>query len=181
MRNIIIDCDDFSFCMIDKELIKQICKYTQNVKNAGNYIPLKSRHEAYWINKLENNELWNDKNGYLALIDKNDILFGIIWHFSHCIENSYEIGLNIINPKFRIVKGFGPKALRKYTDYLFNVYPINRLQANTAENNLSSEKMIQSVGFKYEGMQRKAIFIRGKWENLKLYSLLREEWEQNAI
>ena len=75
MNNKIIDCDDFSLCMIDKELINQICKYTQNVKNAGNHIPLKSRHEAYWINKLENNEIkyLKDEFGFKAFFMYDDI------------------------------------------------------------------------------------------------------------
>ncbi|MCU7835988.1 MAG: GNAT family N-acetyltransferase [gamma proteobacterium symbiont of Taylorina sp.] len=181
MKNKVIDCIDFSLCMLDEISIKEICQNTQNISKIGDFFSVKVNHEVHWLKKLENNDLWTDKSGYLALVDNGDKVFGVIWHFSHCIDKSFEIGINIFNPEYRVGKGFGSTAVKAYCNYLFEAYPINRLQYNMVEDNIISEKLAQKIGFKYEGIQRKALFIRGQWRNVKMYSLLREEYGNESI
>ena len=173
--NIVMEKDSFVLALLDKDLIVKIQNITTDIENIGAFFSTKINTTQHWINKLDANELWTKKSGYLALVDKETSKpFGVIWNFSHAIDNSYEIGINIFDNKFQ-GKGIGAEALSSYCHYLFLTYPINRLQYNMIEENLASEKIAKKVGFVYEGTQRKALFIRGKWKNLKLYSLLREE------
>lgn len=174
MNNSILNFDDYFLCMLDEKLIYKICETTFNIENVGLFFSTKIKQKEYWINKLKNNEIWNDKNGYLVITDKEENVIGLIWHFVHCIESSFELGINIFNKKHR-GKGLGEKALNGYSEYLFNTYDINRLQYNMVEGNIQSEELALKCGFTYEGTQRKALFIRGKWNNLKLYSKLRGE------
>jgi RimJ/RimL family protein N-acetyltransferase len=66
-------------------------------------------------------------------------------------------------------------------DYLFLSRDLVRIQAHTDVNNLASQKVLVKVGFQKEGMIRKGAFIRGKWRDFYLFSILREEWKEPKI
>lgn len=173
--NKVIEFEEFSLNTFDENLIEQLTEHSQLIENTGSNFTVKIKSKEYWVNRLKNNELWTDQNGYLALIDNDNKVFGVIWHFSHGIQSSFEIGINIVLPTHRNGQGFGTKALTKYCDYLFDAYPINRLQYNMVTDNIASEKLAIKAGFKLEGIQRKSLFIRGSWKDVKLYSKLRGE------
>jgi RimJ/RimL family protein N-acetyltransferase len=44
--------------------------------------------------------------------------------------------------------------------------------------NVISQKVLEKVGFKREGTLRKASLIRGKWTDMFIFSILREEWKE---
>jgi ribosomal-protein-alanine N-acetyltransferase len=46
---------------------------------------------------------------------------------------------------------------------------------------VASQKVLQKVGFKKEGIIRKSVFARGEWRDRALYSILREEWKEPKI
>lgn len=174
MINIVIKSENFKLVMLDRNIVEEISSFVAYQSNTGSFLPSIIRPVELWINRLNKGELWGKDNGYLAILDNKNALIGLVWHFSHGIEFSLELGINIFKPSER-GKGIGSKVINAYTEYLFNTYFINRLQYNMAENNLPSERVAKKCGFQYEGMMRKAIFIRGKWHNLKLYSKLRGE------
>jgi len=41
--------------------------------------------------------------------------------------------------------------------------------------NIGSRKVAEKCGFKYEGLKRQAAYTKGKYEDIELLSLLREE------
>jgi RimJ/RimL family protein N-acetyltransferase len=66
-------------------------------------------------------------------------------------------------------------------DYLFLSKPIVRIQAHTNVRNMASQRVLEKAGFRKEGIVRKRIFIRGKWRDEFLYSVLREEWKGSTV
>ncbi len=87
----------------------------------------------------------------------------------------YGIGLHII-PEQR-GKGYGTEAQRLLAAYLFNTYPIVRVEASTDVENIAEQRSLEKAGFTREGVMRKAQWRRGEWHDLVLYSKLRgEEW-----
>ena len=66
-------------------------------------------------------------------------------------------------------------------DYLFLSKNIVRIQAGTHVENKASQKILERSGFKREGLVRKEMFVRGKWTDIYLYSILREEWKEPKI
>jgi RimJ/RimL family protein N-acetyltransferase len=75
-----------------------------------------------------------------------------------------EIGYEII-PSER-GKGYGTEATQLKVDYLFLSKDIGRIQAITDIRNIASARAI-----------RKSVFVKGKWVNAYLFSILREEWK----
>jgi|TARA_Y100000031_G_C8217767_1_gene384289 RimJ/RimL family protein N-acetyltransferase len=168
----LIKLDSFELRMINSNHIEQICYKTHKTDKIGAFFTTKVQHKQHWLNKLKNNELWNHENGGYLAMTKNEIVFGIIWHFKHGYQRSLEIGMNIFDEDHR-GQGLGQQALIEYSNYLFSTYPIHRLQYNMVENNVSSEKIAIKAGFKYEGTMKKVMFIRGEFHDLKLYSKLK--------
>jgi len=66
-------------------------------------------------------------------------------------------------------------------DYLFLSKDIVRIQAHTDLRNVASQKVLEKVGFRKEGIIRRSIFIRGEWRDACLYSILIEEWKGPRI
>jgi RimJ/RimL family protein N-acetyltransferase len=66
-------------------------------------------------------------------------------------------------------------------DYLFLSKNLERIQATTDVNNLVSQKVLEKAGFQREGIIRKSSFIKGKWRDRCLFSILREEWREPRI
>ena len=94
---------------------------------------------------------------------------------SRCIELS--LGLT---PKEQ-GRGYGTEATQLMVDYLFMSKDIARIQATIHVKNVASERVVEKVGFKREGLLRKMAFLRGEWIDFYLYSILREEWKEPKI
>ena len=53
---------------------------------------------------------------------------------------------------------------------------LNRIEARCVIENIASARVMEKVGMKYEGILRKCIFMKGKYQDLKIYSILKEEF-----
>jgi len=91
----------------------------------------------------------------------------------------WEIGFALI-PSER-GKGYGSEAVTIFVDYLFLSRDLVRIQARTGLRNTASQRILEKVGFKREGIVRKSMFIHGEWRDFQLYSILREEWKEPRI
>lgn len=56
---------------------------------------------------------------------------------------------------------------------------LNRIQADTVPGNIASEKVLQKLGFREEGIRRQSGYWKGKYHDLKCFSLLKEEFADN--
>jgi ribosomal-protein-alanine N-acetyltransferase len=116
------------------------------------------------------------------IIEKKDgTKIGLITHFHvlHPMGKTLEIGSALIPNERR--KGYGTEAAQIMVDYLFLSKEAPCIQATTHIKNTTSQRVLEKVGFKKEGIMRKRSFIRGEWTDITLYSILREEWKEPKI
>jgi len=73
-------------------------------------------------------------------------------------------------------KGYGADALRVMIDYCFNTLNMERVELSTYEYNTRAQKCYHKVGFVDEGIQRKAKYHEGKYYDILMMGLLRDEW-----
>ena len=78
-------------------------------------------------------------------------------------------------------KGYCTEAVKIMVDYLFLSKDRVRVQAATSLENKASQRILEKVGFQKEGLVRKSMFLRGKWADVCLYGILREEWKEPKI
>jgi RimJ/RimL family protein N-acetyltransferase len=73
-------------------------------------------------------------------------------------------------------KGYGREAVRLLVDHLFGSTPVERVGATCDVENTASYRLVEGLGFRREGTLRSALFHHGRWHDVLVYGLLREEW-----
>ena len=74
-------------------------------------------------------------------------------------------------------KGMTTEATKALIDFGFTKMNVVRIQARCMIENIGSQRVMEKCGMSFEGIIRKAIFSKGKQHDLKLYSILKEEFE----
>lgn len=78
-------------------------------------------------------------------------------------------------------KGYCSEAVALILDYLYLLREKDRIQALIMEENVASKRVLEKNGFKKEGVLRRLFFSLGKWWDISVYSILREEWGSPKI
>lgn len=72
-------------------------------------------------------------------------------------------------------KGYATEAARAVVHYGFEQFKLNRILAAHFKGNEASGSVLRKIGMKHEGCARQAILKWGKFIDLEMYSILREE------
>jgi ribosomal-protein-alanine N-acetyltransferase len=86
-------------------------------------------------------------------------------------------------------KGITPTAVALVCDYLFNVVGIHRIEIDIRPENLASLRVVEKLGFRYEGLKQRYIHINGAWRDHYIFALTHEEvqsgvlnrWQRNQV
>jgi [ribosomal protein S5]-alanine N-acetyltransferase len=73
-------------------------------------------------------------------------------------------------------RGYTTQAVRLACQFAFEEAGLHRIQAAVMPHNLASIRVVEKVGFNYEGMAKYYLNINEKWEDHKIYSLTKEYW-----
>lgn len=155
--------------------LEKINELMSDLMNRGDYYPM-GLHTLVAAKKgFSENGFWGEDMGWLVITDKSDEMLGNIGFFKYApYADGYELGAIIFNPENR-AKGYMTEALKIFIAYMFEIKKIERLQAALTEGNKGSEGVFRKCGLTKEGVMRKAIYHRGQYKNLVLYSILRNE------
>ena len=72
-------------------------------------------------------------------------------------------------------QGYMREALRAVTHHAFRAMDLSRLEAACLPENAASRAVLESSGFKYEGVAQSYLQIDGRWRNHVLYANLRSD------
>jgi RimJ/RimL family protein N-acetyltransferase len=101
----------------------------------------------------------------------DNVPVGIITYFDYnSLNRSAEMSL-LIDPDER-GKKFGLEAIRVLCKHLFYFRGLNKVYAQTASFNRGAVKLLESAGFKRDGVLRQHYFYDRDWHDGYLYSLL---------
>jgi len=73
-------------------------------------------------------------------------------------------------------QGFAPEAVLAVAGFAFTRTEINRIEARCMTDHAASSRVLEKCGFHFEGIARESEWIKGKFTDLKIFSLLRAEW-----
>jgi ribosomal-protein-alanine N-acetyltransferase len=62
-------------------------------------------------------------------------------------------------------RGYMTEAVGKVVEYAFDVLGLHRLEANIMPRNKASLRVVEKLGFSEEGLSRKLLLIKGRWED----------------
>jgi ribosomal-protein-alanine N-acetyltransferase len=90
------------------------------------------------------------------------------WQPEH---HSAEIGY-VLSKKYW-GKGLITEAARAIISFGFENMNLVRIQARCFVKNKASERVMQKLGMSFEGISRKAMYVKGEHKDLKVYSILK--------
>lgn len=78
-------------------------------------------------------------------------------------------------------RGITPVAVALATDYLFFEKGLHRMEVCIRPENTSSLRVVEKLGFRYEGLRRRYIHIDGKWADHFCFALVVEEVPKGVL
>ena len=75
--------------------------------------------------------------------------------------------------------GYITEAFKEVITFGFGKMGLQRLEATCMLPNSASERVMVKCGLKFEGILRERLFAKGRFLDLKMYSILKSEWEKN--
>ncbi|WP_339228413.1 GNAT family protein [Oceanobacillus sp. FSL K6-2867] len=73
-------------------------------------------------------------------------------------------------------EGLTTEAAKAILAFGFTNMDLVRIQARCLVANIGSERVMEKIGMSFEGIIRKGMLVKGRHEDLKLYSILKEEF-----
>lgn len=73
-------------------------------------------------------------------------------------------------------RGYATEAALAMRDWAFTNHDLSRLHAHCIAENTASANVLEKLGMMREGLLRDHVFHKGRFWDVMLYGLLREEW-----
>jgi ribosomal-protein-alanine N-acetyltransferase len=74
-------------------------------------------------------------------------------------------------------QGLMTEVVREIVRYGFEELGLNRIEARCVPANIGSARVMEKAGMTYEGTIREQVYVKGSFDDLKMYSILRREWQ----
>lgn len=78
-------------------------------------------------------------------------------------------------------RGITPVCVALATDAAFTDYGLHRMEICIRPENVASLRVVQKLGFRYEGLRRRYIHIDGDWRDHYAFALTREDVPQGVL
>jgi RimJ/RimL family protein N-acetyltransferase len=140
----------------------------------GNVFFVSSEREK---KSIENKILDDSRNLYLGVcLIEDDNLIGYVQINNIDLRNQKaEWGGTLIGETEFLGKGYGEEASRLLLNFLFDQYPINKCYGYCLSEHPVTAALFEKLGFKKDGVLRQEVFKNGKFKDILLYSILRDE------
>ncbi|KGR77086.1 GNAT family N-acetyltransferase [Ureibacillus sinduriensis] len=97
--------------------------------------------------------------------------------FLNTVSSHYRTDIGFEVSKEYWGQGIGSEAIMAIIHYAFEHMNIQRIQALIEPPNIASQKMVEKAGFLREGLLRKYEYACGKFDDLYMYGLLKEDYK----
>lgn len=78
-------------------------------------------------------------------------------------------------------EGYMSEAVNAVIEFGFREMSLNRIMGRCEVNNIASARVMEKVGMQMEGILRQHLFVKDRYWDLKIYSILREEFFENIV
>lgn len=148
----------------------------ENVTRFYNLLPLKSEQDAQksidWFQTR-----FNDKLGIrwgIAIKGQKNII-GTVGFNNFAKQHRANIGYDLQTEYWN--NGYITEALKTVIDFGFRKLEINRIEAEVMQGNIVSEKVLEKLNFKNEGVLREWMFWNERHYDMTMFSLLKTDYD----
>ena len=75
-------------------------------------------------------------------------------------------------------KGLATEAVRRVLQFGFERIGLHRVEAELDPRNTASARLLERIGFRYEGLLRERWWVYEEWCDSALYGLLRADFDE---
>ncbi len=117
-----------------------------------------------------------DNSVRIAITDEDDMILGCVYLLN--IDNiNLSADLHImIGESCNRGKGIGTYAVTSVVEHAFYNLNLHRIQLEVLEYNSVARTLYKKIGFKEEGIKRKAVYKNGEYFDELIMALLREDY-----
>ncbi|MEJ3747687.1 GNAT family protein [Actinomycetes bacterium KLBMP 9797] len=126
--------------------------------------------------RFDENGLVGPDDGCLIVVAGETVAGTVVWHkavYGAPAWSCWNIGISLL-PEHR-GRGVGTRAQRQLVSYLLDTTPVTRIEAYTDVENHAEQRALEKAGFVREGTLRSTQFREGRWRDMVIYSVLRDE------
>jgi len=118
------------------------------------------------------------KTDVLWMIEADGAAIGAIGIHQIDWPNAHATTGIVIGEKSAWGKGFASEAMRLRTRYAFRELNLEKLMTEVFVTNPASRRALEKTGYRTVGIHRHHFFTGGRWHDVWLAELLREDWER---
>ena len=183
-----INGERIRFRAIDKEDLSSFNQWTNDPEvqqGTGIYLPFSMADEEDWFATMRKKPV--DEHNLAIEVSETTSeggeaswkLIGSCGFFNLDHRNgSSEFGI-MIGEKSYWNKGYGTEAVRLLCQHGFNTLNLNRIYLRVFENNPGAVRAYEKAGFTHEGRQRQAEFRQGRYIDVLVMSMLKDEFTKS--
>ncbi|MCF8564196.1 GNAT family N-acetyltransferase [Alicyclobacillus tolerans] len=128
------------------------------------------------LQKVQHNWETGSGYGFGIFLNKEDRLIGRV-NLSNVVRGAWEsCTMGYFLDEHYNGQGFTTEAIRLAIGFAFGTAKLHRVQAAVMPRNVSSIRVLDKVGFRYDGFSEFYLKINDVWEDHNLYSITRERW-----
>lgn len=165
-----------AFCLYDVNIYFKLISEPKVLQGTDMPHPMDVSAIREWI--LSHSEYWKQRKDLFLLLTnkKNREILGSISLFTYEVHQKAEMGYWIAAAHWG--KGYATEGCKTMLDYAFNTLNLHRMEANHLARNPQSGRVLEKVGFKYEGLHPDAYLKDGTFEDLMFYGLLKKDFQE---
>lgn len=162
------DIEEINKWRNDKELIEKL---------VAPYRYINSDVDVMWFQQYMSSR---NSNVRCAIVDSEDLIVGLVSLTDiDYLNQSADFRLMVGEKKNR-GKGIGTFAVMEMLQHAFSNLNLNRVELTVLSDNEVAKNLYEKCGFVYEGKKRKSNYKNGKFVDILIYSILREEFDNKA-
>jgi len=137
--------------------------------------PMSIAQEQDWYEKLLVDQGKSRWHFVMCLLDGGQPIGTIGLFDLDTVNGSAGMGI-VVGEKSLWGKGYGTDSLNALLDFGFGMLRLERIWLEVNDDNLRGKRSYEKCGFKFEGIERHAMFRDGRYRDIELMSILRDEW-----
>jgi len=153
-------------------LMSWINEREQVLFNAPYKLVHENQHKAWFEGMQERNDVVIFG---VRLLESNELIGSCQLHSIDNVHRSAELQIRIGNTSQR--QGYGIEAVRLLLKFAFNDLNLHRVYLHVFSTNTAAIRLYEKAGFKKEGVLREAVHINGKYIDVAVMGILRDEYE----
>ncbi|MCH8813785.1 MAG: GNAT family N-acetyltransferase [Chloroflexi bacterium] len=161
---------------VEEEDLPVLYEYILDIENRGEFYPRHIQTLTELRKEFHEHGFWKDDFGLFVLVDNDSqkIIGTIFWFKIKSYLTELELGYIMYDSTSRS-RGGTTEAVKLFTRYLFDTMQINRIRLCIATENRPSRRVAEKSGYKHEGTQRGAWWNLGRFYDMELYAVTRDD------